>query len=191
MRQHQKARGQGYSKNAECVATRAESLTLAESTFPFLFQLLTKYIRDNPSGDVTISSSTLPDFYLLFFPNVFNLNFHVLSLNFQPFVCLCSSPQHLFPHNNMKLVLIHVTAASLGSAHPQPTCRSPLFKLPPSGHSQHIFQHSQSPAFSSQQIPFILGYFLLEVLEALYPSLSATWLLWLWFRFFATTFFCD
>lgn len=55
-----------YSKNVLCVTTRAESSTNAESMLP-LFQLLTKHIRDNPSGDVTISSSTLPDFYLLFF----------------------------------------------------------------------------------------------------------------------------
>lgn len=91
---------------------------------------------------------------------MFNLNFHVLDLNFQPFVCLCCSPQHSVPHNNTELVLIHVTAASSGSAHPQPTCRSPLFKLPPSGHSQHIFQHSQSPAFFLPADPLYFGLFL-------------------------------
>lgn len=124
---------------------------------PFPFQLLTKHIGDNPSGDVTISSSTLPEFCLLFFSNVFNLNFHVLNLNFQPFVCLCCSPQHPFPHST-KLVLVHVTAASSGAAHPQPT--PPLFKIPPSGHPQHIFQHSQSPAFFLPADPLYFGLFL-------------------------------
>lgn len=65
LRQHQEHKDRDYSKNAVCVTTQAESSANAESTLPF--QLLTKHIGDNPSGDITISSSTLPDFYLLFF----------------------------------------------------------------------------------------------------------------------------
>lgn len=60
---NQGARGRDYTRNAACRTTRADSSINAESTFPFLFQLLTDRMGDNPIGDVTISSSSRPDFF--------------------------------------------------------------------------------------------------------------------------------
>lgn len=72
-----------------------------------------------------------------------------------------------------------------------PHADHPSSNYPPQDTLSIFFNIPSLQLFSSQQIPCILGYFLPEALEALYPSLSAIWLLWLWFRFFSTTFFCD
>lgn len=125
-----------------CVTTRADSSINAESTFPFLFQLLIDHMGNNPIGDVTISSSSLPDF---FFFNMFNLNFHVLNLNFQPFDCFCCSSLRSFQPNNTLLaaastkLMIIPCYCSNAQAHCPPTAEyadhhvafKPLFKLPP------------------------------------------------------------
>lgn len=49
---------------------------------------------------------------------------------------------------------------SLQQVQALPTCRSPFFKLPPSGHPQHIFQRFQSPAFFLPADPLYFGLFL-------------------------------
>lgn len=84
-------------------ATRADSSINADSNSPFLLQLLIDHMGDNPTEDITISFSSLPSFF-----DMFNLNFQVLCLNFQPFDCICCSSLLSFQHNDMLLTAVSI-----------------------------------------------------------------------------------